>query len=55
VAVVRGIDDVVELGWWLGFDFEAKLAWRGMGEVHPSYVGVWEESERIKIRIRDKI
>jgi hypothetical protein len=33
---VRGINDVVELGWWLGFDFEEKLAWRGMGEVHSS-------------------
>jgi hypothetical protein len=32
---------VVELGWRLGFDFEAKLAWRCVGEVHPSlYRGV---------------
>jgi hypothetical protein len=32
---------VVELEWQLGFGFEAKLAWRGMGEEHPSlYRGV---------------
>jgi hypothetical protein len=32
---------VVELGLWLGFGFEVKLAWRSMGEVHPSlYRGV---------------
>jgi hypothetical protein len=32
---------VVELGWQLGFGLEAKLAWRCVGEVHPSlYVGV---------------
>jgi hypothetical protein len=38
---VRGTDDVVELGWQLGFDFEVKLAWGDMGEVHPSlYRGV---------------
>jgi hypothetical protein len=36
-----GIDDVVELGWRLGFCFEAKLAWGCMGEVHLSlYRGV---------------
>jgi hypothetical protein len=27
---------VVELGWQLGFSFEVKLAWRCVGEVHPS-------------------
>jgi hypothetical protein len=39
---VRGIDDVVELGWRLDFDFERKLAWGCMGGgVHPSlYRGV---------------
>jgi hypothetical protein len=26
---------VVELGWWLGFMFEVKLVWGGVGEVHP--------------------
>jgi hypothetical protein len=32
---------VVELGWRLGFGFEAKLVWRDIGEVHPSlYRGV---------------
>jgi hypothetical protein len=32
---------VVELGWWLGFGFERKLAWGCMGEVHISlYRGV---------------
>jgi hypothetical protein len=30
---------VVELRWWLGFGFEAKLAWRGVGEVHPNLYG----------------
>jgi hypothetical protein len=33
---VRGTSDDVELGWWLGFSFEVKLAWGDMGEVHPS-------------------
>jgi hypothetical protein len=27
---------VVELGWRLGFGFEAKLSWSDLGEVHPS-------------------
>jgi hypothetical protein len=32
---------VVELGWQLGFCFEAKLVWRGRREVHLSlYRGV---------------
>jgi hypothetical protein len=32
---------VVELGRWLGFSFEVKLAWGCMGEVHLSlYKGV---------------
>jgi hypothetical protein len=32
---------VVELGWWLGFGFEVKLAWGCLGEVHPRlYRGV---------------
>jgi hypothetical protein len=32
---------VVELGWLLGFGFEAKLAWGDVGNVHPSlYKGV---------------
>jgi hypothetical protein len=32
---------VVELGWRLGFGFEAKLIWGYVGEVHPSlYRGV---------------
>jgi hypothetical protein len=26
---------VVELGWWLEFGFEGKLAWGCMEEVHP--------------------
>jgi hypothetical protein len=38
---VRGINDVVELGWWIGFGFEVKLARRGIGKVHPRlYSGV---------------
>jgi hypothetical protein len=37
VAVARGTDDLVELGWRLEFGFEAKLAWGDMGEVHPSF------------------
>jgi hypothetical protein len=36
VAAARGTGDVVELGRRLEFDFEVKLAWRGVGEVHPS-------------------
>jgi hypothetical protein len=36
VVAARGTDDVVELGWQLGFGFEAKLTWGDMGEVHPS-------------------
>jgi hypothetical protein len=38
---MSGIGDVVELGWWLGFGFEVKLAWGDVGEVQPSlYRGV---------------
>jgi hypothetical protein len=41
VAATTGTGDVVELGWQLGFDFESKLAWGCMGEVHLSlYRGV---------------
>jgi hypothetical protein len=48
-----GSGDVVELGWQLGFGFEAKLTWGDVGEVHPSlYRGIGDG--RIKIRIRDK-
>jgi hypothetical protein len=46
---------VVELEWRLGFGFDAKLAWRGMGKYTQAYIGAWEESRRIKISIRDKI
>jgi hypothetical protein len=34
--MARGTGDVVELGWQLGFGFEAKLMWGDMEEVHPS-------------------
>jgi hypothetical protein len=38
---VRDISDVMELGWHLGFGFEAKLTWGDVGEVHPSlYRGI---------------
>jgi hypothetical protein len=38
---VRGTGNVVELGWRLGFDFEAKLTWGDIGEVHSRlYRGV---------------
>jgi hypothetical protein len=41
VAAARGTDDMVELGWQLGFGFEAKLTWGDEGEVHPSlYRGI---------------
>jgi hypothetical protein len=41
VAATTSTDDVVELGWRLGFSFKVKLAWGGMGEVHLSlYRGV---------------
>jgi hypothetical protein len=36
VAVARGTGDMVELGWRLGFGFEAKLTWEDVGEVHSS-------------------
>jgi hypothetical protein len=55
VAAARGTSDVMELGWQLGFDFEAKLAWRAWGRCTRAYIGVWEESGRIKIQVRDKI
>jgi hypothetical protein len=43
VAAARGIGDVVEVGWQLGFGFEAKLIWENVGEVHPSlYRGLGE-------------
>jgi hypothetical protein len=33
--------------WWLGFGFEVKLAWRDVGEMHPSLYkgvgGVWKD------------
>jgi hypothetical protein len=35
--------------------FEAKLVWRAWGRCTWAYIGVWEESGRIKIQIRDKI
>jgi hypothetical protein len=34
---MRAVATVVELGWRLEFSFEAKLACRGVGEVHPSF------------------
>jgi hypothetical protein len=41
VAMTRGTEDVVELGWRLGFSFEGKLAWGCVEEVHPSsYMGL---------------
>jgi hypothetical protein len=47
VAAARGTDDVVELGWQLGFGFEVKLISGDMGEVHPSLYrgigGVWKD------------
>jgi hypothetical protein len=47
VSAAKGTNDVMELGWWLGFGFEAKLAWGDMGEVHPSLYrgvgGVWKD------------
>jgi hypothetical protein len=49
VETTRAVATVVELGWRLEFSFEAKLAWRGVGEVHQALIGAWEESERIKI------
>jgi hypothetical protein len=51
----RAAATVVELGWRLGLDFEVKLAWRCMGRCTQAYIGVWEESRWIKIRVRDKI
>jgi hypothetical protein len=38
---------MVELGWRVGFNFEGKLAWGCVGEVHPNLM--------IKIQIRGKI
>jgi hypothetical protein len=41
MAATRALATVVELGWWLGFGFEVKLAWGCLREVHPSlYKGV---------------
>jgi hypothetical protein len=44
-----------KLGWRLGFMFGVKLAWGGMGRYTRAYIGVWYESGRIKIRVKDKI
>jgi hypothetical protein len=46
---------VVELRWRLELGFEGD--WHGDAWVRctQAYIGVWEESGRIKIRIRDKI
>jgi hypothetical protein len=41
VVAVRGTGDVVELGWHLGFGFEAKLMWGDVKEVYTSlYRGI---------------
>jgi hypothetical protein len=45
---------VVELGWWLGFGFEVNLPWGDVGRCTQAYIEVWEKSERIMIRVRDK-
>jgi hypothetical protein len=36
--VERGTDDVLELGWQLGFGFEAKLVWWGHGGGAPELI-----------------
>jgi hypothetical protein len=46
VATMRSIGDALELGWHLGFGFQAKLAWGCVGEVHLILyrgVGVWKD------------
>jgi hypothetical protein len=46
VTAASGTGDVVELGWQVGFGFEAKLMWGDVGEVHPSLyrgIGVWND------------
>jgi hypothetical protein len=40
---------VVEVGWWLGFSFEVKLARGAWWRCTRADIGVWEESEWIKI------
>jgi hypothetical protein len=46
VVIARVTGNVLELGWQLGFGFEAKLTWGDVGEVHPSLYrgvgGVWK-------------
>jgi hypothetical protein len=46
---------MVKFGWRLELSFEVGLARGSVEEVHPTLYRVWEESGRIKIRIRDKI
>jgi hypothetical protein len=46
---------MVELGWRLELSFEGGLAWGCVERCTQAYIGLWEESGRIKIRIRDEI
>jgi hypothetical protein len=55
VAATTGSGDRVELGWWLELSFEADWHGDAWGRCSEAYIGVWEESGRVKIRVRDKI
>jgi hypothetical protein len=55
VAATRSTGEVVELEWQLGFGFEPKLVLGDMGRWTQAYIGEWDDSGWIKIRIRDKI
>jgi hypothetical protein len=46
---MRAVAMVVQLGWRLGFGFDAKLAWEMRGRCTQAYIGVWEESGSIRI------
>jgi hypothetical protein len=55
VAATTGSGDGGGTRGWLALGFEGD--WHGdvWGRCTQAYIGLWEESRRIKVRIRDKI
>jgi hypothetical protein len=46
---------VVELGWRLELGLRGDWHGDAWGRCTQAYIGVWEESGKVKIRVRDKI
>jgi hypothetical protein len=51
---VRGTSDVVELGWQLGFGFEAKLTWGDLGRCTHAYIGHWRSPKGLRFKLEVK-